>query len=193
MAGNQRDVNAVLKEYRPRIHRYLSHLIGPRYADDVTQEALLKVSQSYESFQGRSQLSTWIYRIASNTALDTMRSRAFKEDRSLIGEDDLIIEDQSGTGDGKVLSIDQQVVEQEMNSCIRGVIDGLPDKYSVVLTLSEFENFKDREITEILQVTLEAVKIRLHRARSRLRRELESVCEFYHTGKNQLACEPTKP
>jgi RNA polymerase sigma-70 factor (ECF subfamily) len=89
--------------------------------------------------------------------------------------------------------MDQRLIEDEMNTCIRNVIDGLPESYRAVLTLSEFEDFKNREIAEILGITLESVKINLHRARSRLRKALEHQCEFYRTDKSELACEPAKP
>ncbi len=159
----------------------------------MTQEVLIKLTRSFDGFKGKSKLSTWIYRIATNTALDRLRSSSYRQDRNLIAEDELIAEDQTAYRDDKVVSMDQRVIEDEMNSCIRNVIDGLPENYRAVLTLSELEDFKNRKIAEILGITLESVKINLHRARSRLRKELEHRCEFYRTEKSELACEPAEP
>jgi RNA polymerase sigma-70 factor (ECF subfamily) len=66
-----------------------------------------------------------------------------------------------------------------MNECIRGNIEKLPETYRVVLTLSEYEGLKNNEIAEILGITLDTVKIRLHRARVKLKEELESNCEIH--------------
>jgi RNA polymerase sigma-70 factor (ECF subfamily) len=66
-----------------------------------------------------------------------------------------------------------------MNDCIRGYIEKLPGDYRAVLALSEYEGLKNNEIADILGITLDTVKIRLHRARAKLKEELESNCELY--------------
>ncbi|MDD3293718.1 MAG: sigma factor-like helix-turn-helix DNA-binding protein, partial [Geobacteraceae bacterium] len=74
----------------------------------------------------------------------------------------------------------------------RSCLEDLPETYRIVLVLSELENFRNREIAEIIGVTLETVKIRLHRARSLLRKEIEKNCRVYRDERNELACEPTE-
>ncbi len=192
MLQEKQELHAIIKEYQPRIHRYLSRLVGSEYADDLAQEVLLKIAGSFDRFQGRSKTSTWIYRIASNAAVDKIRSASYKQDKKLISADELIMGEIPDIQESGTNSVEQKVIEQEMNSCIRNVIDSLSNSYSTVLILSEFEDFKNREIAEILQISLGAVKIRLSRARSRLRKELQGHCEFYRNEHNQLACEPGK-
>ncbi len=82
-----------------------------------------------------------------------------------------------------------------MSGCVQRLAKGLPEEYRVVLALSEMDDLKDREIAEILGVTLETVKIRLHRARARLRTVLETECHFYHDSENTLLCDikPASP
>jgi AhpD family alkylhydroperoxidase len=65
----------------------------------------------------------------------------------------------------------------------------LPDQYQSVIILSELEGMKDGEIAEILGVTLQAAKVRLHRARAKLRKELSEACVFYRDERNELACD----
>ena len=65
--------------FRPKIHRYLTRLVGEHEAEDLTQEVFVKVSQALKSFRGESQLSTWIYRISTNVALDRLRSPSFRQ------------------------------------------------------------------------------------------------------------------
>ena len=76
-----------------------------------------------------------------------------------------------------------------MNECIRGIVESLPDNYRSVLVLSEFEGLTNTEIAEVAGISLDTVKIRLFRARARLKKELEAKCNFYHDDRNELACD----
>jgi RNA polymerase sigma-70 factor (ECF subfamily) len=89
----------------------------------------------------------------------------------------------------KPLTVEQQAIREEMSSCVRGVVDRLPDNYRTAIVLSDLEGFKDGEIAEVLGLTLSATKIRLHRARARLKQELSSCCVFYRNEENELACD----
>ncbi len=197
MPKTESELEAVLGEYLPKVRRYLTRLAGADEAEDLTQETVLKVTRAFNDFDRRSKLSTWIYRIATNTAVDRLRSSSYRRTQAMASEAELAAEDQSLFRTGKVLSTDQQVIEQEMNRCIREFVERLPEQYRTVLVLSEFERLKNQEIASVLGITLDTVKIRLHRARAGLRRELERGCSFYRTdGKDgrdggQLACEPT--
>ncbi len=81
-------------------------------------------------------------------------------------------------------------MRDEMNACIREFIQRLPQNYSSVLVLSDLEGHTNQEVAEILGLTLETVKIRLHRARSRLRGELSQGCDISTTRDNELECRP---
>jgi RNA polymerase sigma-70 factor (ECF subfamily) len=170
--------------YRPKIHRYLARLVGDLEAEDLTQETFVKVSRALAYFRGESTVSAWLYRIATNVALDSRRSPASRriavaslsEDS---GEDaEAEIEDRDAWTGEKKLSIERALVRKEMNECILGFVERLPQNYRTVLTLSELEGLKNNEIAEILGVTLDTVKIRLHRARARLKEQLETHCEL---------------
>jgi RNA polymerase sigma-70 factor (ECF subfamily) len=76
-----------------------------------------------------------------------------------------------------------------MNDCIRNFVEKLPENYKTVLVLSELEGLQNQEIAEILGLTLDTVKIRLHRARGKLKKELETHCNFYRDERNELACD----
>ena len=161
-------------------------------AEDLTQETFVKVHQGLENFRGELQLSTWIYRIATNTALDRLRSPSFQRTaQGSLSEnlDEFEIADKAiCTGEKKPL-IEQQLIREEMNDCIRGYIEKLPENYRTVLVLSELEEFKNNEIAEILGVTLDTVKIRLHRAREMLKEELRNNCDSYWIEDNEFLPE----
>ncbi|MGH7800045.1 MAG: RNA polymerase sigma factor [Thermodesulfobacteriota bacterium] len=68
-------------------------------------------------------------------------------------------------------------------------MEKLPENNKTVLVLSELEGLKDHDIVEILGLSLDTVKIRLHRARAKLKKELETHCNFYRDERNELACD----
>jgi RNA polymerase sigma-70 factor, ECF subfamily len=148
-----------------------------------------------KSFRGKSQLSTWIYRIATNAALDRLRSPSFQRMAQEKLSNDSIVEDKIGIEDKDVWtgeetpSVEQELIWKEMNECIRNFIEKLPENYRTILVLSELEGLKNHEIAEILRVNLDTVKIRLHRARAKLKNELETHCSFYRDERNELACD----
>lgn len=71
------DFKEVYEEFQPRILHHLSRLAGPNEAEDLAQEVFEKVSRALKGFKGESRLSTWLYRIATNTALDRLRTPSF--------------------------------------------------------------------------------------------------------------------
>ena len=162
----------------------------PAEAEDVTQEVFDKVNRNLDGFRGQSKLSTWIYRIATNTAIDKLRSASFKQSASqaALGEAAGTKARNTWTGQAQT-SIDQKVIRKEMSECVREYIDRLPPDYSTILILSEIEGFKNKEVADILQISLENAKVRLHRARARLKKELDNGCDFYHNEEGALACD----
>ena len=184
------DFKEVYKEFQPKILHYIERLTGNHEAEDVTQEVFEKVSRRLEGFRGDSKLSTWIYRIATNTALDKLRSPSFKR-----SAENTPLEDITQPATGKIWNgqkerfTDQNIIRKEMSECVREFIDKLPPDYKTVVILSELVGFKNREIAEILQVSLDTVKIRLHRARTNLKKELGDGCSFYHNEEGTFACD----
>ncbi len=181
--GAALDFQRVYEEFRVRIRRYLARLGGPADADDLTQETFARVSEALAGFRGEAALSTWIYRIATNVALDRARSRGFQ-----------ILARAAPPNTLAVISmppvIEHDIARREMSACVRDYVDQLPPEYRTVVVLSEFEELPDREIADVLGISLEAAKIRLHRARARLRRSLAEGCDFSRDERNEFTCEP---
>jgi len=173
----------VYDEFQPKVRRYLTRLVGAREADDLTQETFLRISQALGGFRGESALSTWVYRIATNVGLDRLRSASFQAAARQAAPQALTIL-------GVAPAVEQEIAREEMGQCIRGFIAELPVDYRSVLVLSELAELPDRQIAEVLGLTLETVKIRLHRARARLREILERECALSRDERNELTCEP---
>ena len=171
--------------FRPKILRYLTRLIGEHEAEDLTQEVFAKVGRGLKKFRGESKLSTWIYKIATNTALDSLRNQSFQR----IARKEISEEEVESDIEHKAPSVDQELIRDEMNVCIRNFIENLPANYMAVVVLSEIEGLKNEAISKILGITIDTVKIRLHRARAKLKKELETNCSFYRDERNELACD----
>lgn len=77
MTDSAPEFRAIYHTFQPRILHYMMRLVGEHEAADVTQEVLVKVSQALKDFRNEASLSTWIYRIATNAALDKLRGRDF--------------------------------------------------------------------------------------------------------------------
>jgi RNA polymerase sigma-70 factor (ECF subfamily) len=178
----------IYDNYHPRIFQYLSRMVGPTEAEDIAQDVFNKINSGLEGFKGKSKLSTWIYRIATNAVIDKCRSAAHKhanEHTSI--EDDA--DPQFVLEDHKSPATDQIVIQKEMSECVNEYIDNLPPDFKTVIVLSELEGLANREIAEILGISLDNVKIRLHRARAKLKEVLNEACDFYYTDQNTLACD----
>lgn len=194
MSAKDLDFQAVYEAFQPKISRYVARLVGEQEAEDVTQEVFAKVHRGLSGFRGESQLSTWIYRVATNAAVDRLRSPSLQ--RTVMSEKELSAAEGVSADEcdperveAKAVSVGGQVVRKEMNKCIRDFVERLPADYRAVLILSDLEELKNREVAEVLGVSLETVKIRLHRARAKLREELGAHCTFYRDERDELACD----
>ncbi len=189
------DFAAIYAEFRPKVLRYLRGLVGVDEAEDISQHVFLKVHTGLKDFRGEASLATWIYRIATNAALDRLRNRSFGQTEQFASNFDASSDaayDIGATGlsnDTLEPSAECSFIRNEMNACIKTFVNTLPDKYRTVLVLSDLDEFKNGEIAEILGVSVDTVKIRLHRARRELEARFAVGCDFYRTETNDLACD----
>ncbi len=184
MVGAGSSFTDIYSEFRPKLLRYLRRLVGPNDAEDLCQDVFVKVHAALKDFRGEASLSTWIYRIATNTALDRMRARSVAEASAQAGDEmvDVVVDDMES-------SAETVIIRGEMNTCIGAFVDALPESYRVVLALSDLEGLKNREIAKTLGLSLDTIKIRLHRARRVLRQRLQSGCDLYRTEASGLGCD----
>lgn len=181
------DFDKIYADYRPKILRYLTRMVDESEAEDLTQEVFVKIDRGLQTFRGECKLSTWIYRIATNAALDKLGSPSFQRtiqdrlSRDLIGSDEPepdeaeIVDQDVWTGEKKP-SLETRIMRDEMNACVRDRLANLPADYRAVLVLSDMEEMPSSEIAKIIGVSVDAAKIRLHRARARLKKDIMTYC-----------------
>jgi RNA polymerase sigma-70 factor (ECF subfamily) len=172
----------VVQELSGPLRRYLERLVGNRTtADDLLQETLLKIARALPEFEGRSSVKTWAFTIATRVATDHFRrphSRA-----------KMVEIDESAPVHVRDAEIDQRLVIDEMSSCVRGVIDSLPEDYRTALVLHDLEGQTAAQIAEIAGCSLATAKIRIHRARRRLKEALNQQCTFYRDEEDVFRCD----
>ena len=146
-------------------------------AADCVQEAFLAVSQNISGFEGRSSLATWLNRITVNQALMYLRRNKSKNETPL---DPLLPQfDDNQCRIEPALNVDRTVedivADAQLKDMITMAIDQLPDDYRLVLLLRDIEELTTREVATTLDISEGAVKTRLHRARSALKKLLEPL------------------
>ncbi len=195
MDGPQTEFDQIYTDFRPRILRYLTGMVGDLEAEDLAQEVFVKLHAALSAFRGESSLSTWIYRIATNAALDRLRSPKFQQAAESFAEakqaanGEVEIKDRNAWTGEQIPLIENQVYRKEMSECVQDYIRQLPEGYRTVLMLSHLEELSNQEIADVLGLTLETVKIRLHRARELLRREIADHCPRYWMVDNEFLPE----
>lgn len=140
-------------------------------AREATQEVFLAAFRSISTFDGRSQLATWLHRIAINTALMKLRSKRRRPERSIEELLPTFLADghRENPGGAWTESVLEIVQRDETCELVRAKIKCLPESYRTVLVLRDIEELQTQVVAELLGMSPSAVKVRLHRARQALR------------------------
>jgi len=185
--GNDRAFAEFFKLYRTRIYQLaLRFMNDPTEAEEVVQEVMLAVFRRVDSFQGQSQLSTWVYRVTVNTAL--MRLRSKKRENYLNFEDTIGELEDAGTGVNLpfgngvgTLSLaeepEQELARKELGDQIFSALAELEEGKARIFLLKNLYGFSDRELSRQLQLSVSALKSQLYRSRAFLRQRLRDYLE----------------
>lgn len=163
---------AVVRTHYDRVYRLALRMLGNATdAEDVAQEAFMKVHRSAPRFRADSSLSTWIYRITHNVCLDELRRRKRRPlAQGLQGSDDehLAVE-QADDGPGP----EEAALSADERLRLRRALDGLPLEFRSVLVLREVEDLSYEQIASVLKCPIGTVRSRLARARRLLAERLQ--------------------
>jgi RNA polymerase sigma-70 factor (ECF subfamily) len=172
-AGDQKAFEVIFSRYVNRVYRQAFKLVGNEAdAEDVVQEVFLLVYRKAQSFLGKSEFSTWLYRLTANAALTKLRQRKKEKEVSL----DEYLPKFRKDGHHLVMpvvdwtqDIDKFVAIKEYSQIIKEAMEQLSPMDKAVVMMSDMEEMSNPEISETLGISVQAVKARLHRARLFLR------------------------
>lgn len=169
-------------ELAASVQHFIVRSVGNQsVAEDLLQETLIRMNKGLPSFAGRSSLKTWAFSIARRVVADYLRHPDRK--RNIITLD--AIEEPIDSA----RELDERLMEGEMNECIRAVIDTLPESYRAALILHDLEGLSVEQTSEVCDCSVATAKIRIHRARHRLKEALAKQCNFYHDKESIFRCD----
>ena len=171
-AGDQAAFEQVVRAYGGRLLAVARRIVGSEEdARDVVQDAFMNAFKSLDRFEGNAKLSTWLHRIVVNAALMRLRTRKRKPEQSIETMLPSFLDD--GHHEERFQSwdepIDKIMERAENRELVRRQIDALPEGYRTVLVLRDIEGLDTEETANVLGLSVNATKIRLHRARQALR------------------------
>lgn len=179
------DASVIFKGDYKRIFRYILSMVhDTAEAEDLTQETFLRAYRRRESLRDEGAQATWLYRIATHVCFDRLRQYARRTPKE--SETDI---DEVDVPEPDAPSLQQTIERNEMSGCVQSYLNRLPDNYRAVIMLHDMHDLTASEIARLLGESLDNVKIRLHRARVKLRAALQAACEFSHDESNVLTCE----
>ena len=172
----------VIDRYYDRVLNLAFRLMGDREeAHDLVQEVFLHAYQAYDRFRGEAEVFTWLYRITVNLAKNRYKQlQREREHRWELLPDELDEEDDEAEpfeGEDIKMSPERMWEQKELAEAIQKAIDELPEDQRVTLVLRDIEGLSYQEIARIQGCSVEAVKSRLFRARSTLRKKLRPFLE----------------
>lgn len=179
-AGSLEAFEEIVRRYESKVFNMAMRFTrNQEDAEEVLQDVFTTIYKKMDGFQGKSAFSSWLYRIVVNAAFMKLRKR--KQNQTIS------IEDLAPAVRQYCLDCDAMVgsrsdslsVSKELRDTIQGAINRLPEQYRAVFVLRDVDGLSNQEVGEILDLSIPAVKSRLHRSRLMLRRKLQRYYTEY--------------
>ncbi len=169
LGGDKEALREIIQRYEVMVYNLSYQMLHHEEdAKDAAQESFLKLFQSLPYFRGECSLKTWLYRIVSSECIARSRRRRRRREREAPLEQLREIPD-SGP------SVLEQMEKQETHRLVHRAVDGLPEKYRIIIVLYYFQDLSYEQIADILLLPMGTVKVRLFRARKMLEKKLKEV------------------
>lgn len=185
-AGDATAMDLLLRRHYDRVHAVCRRIAGAtRDADDAAQETMIRVVRSLDRFDGRASFGTWVYRIATNTALDELRKRKRRPQLHVVDDDDTRVLD------GPVDQIAHRQIDSVADRItIDDALAELPDDFKAAVVMRDVGDLDYAEIATALDLPIGTVKSRIARGRRLL---IEKLGNHDHPGERQNSNPPTQP
>lgn len=160
-------IESVWDDFKSQLLSYIQTKVSDRFAaEDILQEVFIKVYSNINHVDNLSNLKAWLYKITHNTIVDYYRGK---------NTDNMPIHEMvDRVWDEK----ESENMNEEISTCLKALLSGLPDQYKEPLEMYILHNSKHREIAEKLGISVSGSKSRVQRARGKLRELLSSCCEL---------------
>lgn len=178
-AGKENAYEDMVIKYTDKVYALASRFVrNQEDAEEVLQDVFVTVYRKIKAFEGKSSFSSWLYRVTVNAAL--MKIRKKKQDRSVSIEEmsqsaNKIIEFHVSEKEGADFRAYRKELLREMETAV----ERLPEEYRPVFILRDIDGLSSSDVSQILSISIPAVKSRLHRSRLMLRKRLEDVYNEY--------------
>lgn len=180
---SESDFYAVFDRYHDRIKRFVLVTVKDEWvADDLTQETFIRAQKKIDSLEEPEKISSWLFRIAYRLCLDHFRNTNRQHQKEIAVDDRLF--------PSYPHSAEKKLQQHQMSVCVQNQILRLSESHRTVLWLFDELGFTLKETAGILDITVDNVKIRLHRARNQLKAILNRNCSFEKDERDVLVCEP---
>ena len=189
--GEPLTVEARLAQYRPQIHRHIRAMVRDTgQAEDLTQDTYTRALQRIGQLRDPQAGLAWLYRIATSVSLDWLRQR--RPPAIPLDSPAASAAEAGRTQERPVSLIETALERSEMSECVQRYLENLSDDYRVAILLHDVHGLTNPQIADLAGCSLATAKIRVHRARRRLREALDAACTFDIDERGVLVCEPLR-
>jgi RNA polymerase sigma-70 factor (ECF subfamily) len=182
--ADQADFAAEAMEYMDSLYNAAMRLTrNPSDAEDLVQETYLKAYRGFGGYQEGTNLRAWLYRILTNTFINSYRSKKRRPDETELDDvEDLYLYRKLGGLEAATVgrSAEDELMDWFTDGEVKDAVDGLPEQFRMAVLLADVEGFSYKEIAEILDIPIGTVMSRLHRGRKALQRALYEFAAARH-------------
>jgi RNA polymerase sigma-70 factor (ECF subfamily) len=177
--ADQADFERDAMQYAPQLYSAAIRMTRNRAdAEDVVQETFLKAYRSYHSYTEGTNLKAWLYRILTNTYINTYRKRQRRPTETELGKlQDLYLYKRLGEASGASQSAESDMLDAFVDTDITDALDALPETFRLPVVYADVEGLSYKEIAEALDIPIGTVMSRLHRGRKALQKKLWDVAQ----------------
>ena len=183
LSGVQMEFWKIHDQFYDPVRKFILAYVKDEWvADDLIQETFIKVQKNLDSVRDSAKLSSWIFRIAYNVCHDHFRQAKRSSLKNRAIQQEIVT--------FKEALVQKEIEQHQMGQCVQDKMDLLPPDYRTVLILSNIMTFSQKEIAEIMGISVANVKVKVHRARKKFRAILEDHCSFEVDERSVLVCDP---
>jgi RNA polymerase sigma-70 factor (ECF subfamily) len=174
---------SIFDQYHDRLKKFVTITVKNEWAaDDIVQEVFVRAHSKINTLKDHDKIGSWLFRIAYRQCIDHFRKESRDTQKEIVDFPGVKTSDYSRT--------ERKLEQHQMSVCVQNQMLLLPENYRTVIWLFDVLGFTLKEIADILELSVENVKIRLHRARKKFKSILNQKCSFEKDERNVLVCEP---